>query len=802
MGNYPENQKNNSSQSFAEDEIDLRVLFNNYLRSWKLILAFLIIGFTFAYTYSKIAIPVYSVEATVLVKEDKANLGMELFESGGFFQGKSNLENEIGILKSYSLAYETIKDLNFNVLYYEDRLIGVKEVYKSNPVLVTADWNHYQLVGGLMKIKVLSEEEFQLTVEDDSFQVFNPNDPIYKLSFEEKVGFEGKYLFGEEIKGANYKFKVENLSGLAGEEVLFTLKDLHALTLAYKNGIRVAPLNKAGSILTVGLDATNSKKGVDYLDRLLNTYLSRELNEKNRNAENTIKFIDAQLSGLTDSLNFVESKLEKYRSENRIFNLSNEGAQIFLHLQELEKDRSKYQLNLKYFESLLSYLSDDRLEELTAPSLIGLSDPLLNALVINLSELQAEKISLSGNYSDQTPIVREIKNKIQTTKRSLQENVSSAIVNTKTQVNEIENNILRIEREVQNLPETERKLMGIQRQFDVNENIYVYLLQKRAEAEISKAANIPSNSIIDVARPAEQPVSPKKPMILLIGLILGLIIPIGIITARDFLNNKIMDLKELEAMISVPVIGAVGRNKNPKSKLLMENIKSPMAEAFRGLRSDISYLSSKEKGLTILLTSTISGEGKTFASINLASVYALIGKKTILIGLDLRKPKIAEEFGLKNTQGVSTCLATNQNWKDVLVSSVYDNFDILLSGPVPPNPAELLMKPKFAAILEEIKSEYEVVILDCPPVGLVSETKELFKFSDVNFYVFRSLFSEKESVNILNNLVDKGGMKNTYAILNDVDFAANSAYGYGYGYGYGYTDKEDVKKKSWKTFYL
>lgn len=798
MGNLSENNNQNQGQNFSEDEIDLRALFNHYLRNWKLIGVCLFLGFCVAFVYYKLAVPIYSIEATVLVKEDTGNLGMELFETGGLFQGKSNLENEIGILKSYTIAKETIQELNFNTAYFEKQIFGLKEIYKSSPILVVADWTHFQLTGGLIGVKVISDNEFLLTVEDENFKIFNPADPIYKLAYEEGISINGKYKFGEEIVGANFKFNIENLSALAGEELYFNFKDFHTLAISYKNDIRISPLNKAGSILTVGLDATNTKKGVDYLNTFLETYLSRELNEKNRNAENTIKFIDAQLSGLTDSLNFVENKLENYRSENRIFNLSNEGTQIFLHLQELEKERSEYQLNLKYFESLLSYLSEDRLGELSVPSLIGLSDPLLNALVINLSELQNENASLSGNFSDQTPAVREIKRKIETTKRSLQENVSSAIVNTKTQLAEIDNNINRIEREVQNLPETERKLMSIQREFDVNENIYVYLLQKRAEAEISKAANIPSNSIIDFARPQEQPISPKKSLILLIGLVLGLIIPIAVITAKDFLNNKITDIKELENSLSVPVLSAIGKNMNQESNLLMNNIKSPMAEAFRGLRSDISYLSSKDKGLTILCTSSISGEGKTFAAINLASVYALIGKKTILIGLDLRKPKLAEEFGVNNSQGVSTYLAKNVNWRDLLLTSVYDNFDVLLSGPIPPNPAELLMKPKFSSMMEEIKKEYDVVILDCPPVGLVSETKEIFKFSDVNFYLFRSSFSDKQSTAILNNLVNKGGVKNIYAILNDVEFNKNTAY----GYGYGYSENKVKKRKTWKTLFL
>jgi tyrosine-protein kinase Etk/Wzc len=294
------------------------------------------------------------------------------------------------------------------------------------------------------------------------------------------------------------------------------------------------------------------------------------------------------------------------------------------------------------------------------------------------------------------------------------------------------------------------------------------------------------------------PVAPKKPVNYLIGFGIGFGLPLLLITIKNILNSKIEDPKFLANKSNIPFLGVIGRSKLGNVKVVIDSPKSGITESFRSLRSDMSYLAPKEGNLTILFTSSVSGEGKTFCSINMASVYALADKKVILIGLDLRKPKIAEDFGLTNDIGISSILSSSLNWRDTIKDSGYPNFDIILSGPIPPNPAELLLQDKFALMLNEIKQEYDIIILDCPPVGLVSETKDLFRFSDVNIYIFRHNYSERDNYKILENLKQKGDISKVYTMLND--FAVDNKYGYGYGYGYGkdygyYEDEQKIKKK-------
>lgn len=785
-----------------EDDIELKVILFNYLKYWPFIAICTVVCVLAAFLFNKYATPVYMVQSSVIVTEEPQALGSEIFDAVGMMPIKNNVENEIGILKSYTLAEEAIKELGLDVFYFTDDLLMSSQIHAGVPVEVEVDWSQRQLVKGKFLIEVLDSQTFSFMPDGDDFELFNPADPFYKTEIKDIPEHNPTYTFGETIESEYLNIKVESNNAQPGDKILIQLVDTPSLALFLKDKIAVTPTNKQASILNISFETPVRRMGEQYLNKLMEVYLQRELDEKNKASENTIRFIEDQLSGITDSLAFFEGSLEKYRSENRIFNLSEEGSQIFLRLQELEKDKSQAEINLRYFQTLQNYVNKDNTNDLVAPAIIGNTDPLLQSLVVRISELQAEKMRLSNNFSEEAPPVREINSQIRNTKNALQENVQSSIRNTNTYLQEINSQIKRVEKEINSLPETERRLLGIQRKFTVNENIYVYLLQKRAESEITRASNMPKNTILDLARAGQIPVFPKKITNLIIGLAIGLIFSIGYISVRDFLNTKIEDPKDLEKQIKTPLIGMIGRNQGNDPKPVLHNPRSSVTESFRNIRADMSYLSPNKEHLTILFTSSISGEGKTFASINMASVYSLLGKKTLLIGLDLRKPKIAEEFGLVNDHGMSSCLSKDIPWREVVKKTKYENLDIILSGPIPPNPAELLLQSKFSKIMAEIKQEYDVLVLDCPPAGLVSETKELFKHSDVNFFIFRQGFSNKSNIQILNNLIEKGGVSKIYAILNDVHIDKGYGFGYGYGYGYGYSSHygyhDEVQLPWWK----
>ncbi|MBD8490061.1 polysaccharide biosynthesis tyrosine autokinase [Echinicola sp. CAU 1574] len=770
---------------FNQDRnFDVKNSIFRYLKSWPWIVLCMLLGVVAAFMVNRYSTPTWSVESTVLVKEADHSVGSELFETSGFLKPSSNIENEIGILKSYSLAEEAVAGLDINVQTYQEGVLGLVRHYGGESLLVEVDWQHPQMVGGMIKVVAKDENSFDLSINEEDFQVYNPNDPFYKTDLEIVGLKEGTYSFGQWVEGSNFKFRIKNIAAVAGEDFYFQLQDTPSLAKKYKAELAVAPINEEASILSLTLETPVRRLGEDYLNKLMEVYLKRELEEKNRTSDNTVRFIENQLSGITDSLTFFEDRLEQYRTQNKVFNLSEEGNLIFERMQELETEKSQTEINLKYYQTLQNYLNNNSAEDLVVPSVVGISDPLLNSLVMNLGELQSEQVRLSANFSEQAPAVREIKNKIANTKKALRENVNSAIANTQTLISEIKGNIRQIDQEINTLPETERRLLGIQRKFNINENIYVYLLEKRAEAEITRASNAPKNSVLDWAKAGDFPVSPKTKVNFLLGLLLGFMIPVAFIYTKDFFNVKIEDVKELEKLSKVPVVAKIGRAKYGYSNPVLDKPKSPVTESFRSLRADMTYLSPNKKYMTILFTSTISGEGKTFCAVNTASAFALKGKKTLLMGLDLRKPKIAADFKLNNDRGISTCLSADIPWQKVVQSTSTAHLDVLLSGPIPPNPAEILLQEKFNEIMQEIKEKYEVVIMDCPPVGLVSETKELFRYADINIFVFRQEYSRKENVELLNDLHERGGVKKLYGLLNDIHIRS-TRYGYGYGYDYG-----------------
>ena len=338
-----------------EDEIDLKALLFNYLTYWPLIVIFAFLGVLVAFLFNRYTTPIYKVESTVLVVDDKPTLGADLFESAGLgIQGKSNIDNETGIIKSYSLAESAVSQMDLNVSYYKEGFLKVTQVYGNVPVYVSVDWTKPQLVGGMFRLEVIDESSFELSVEDDQFSVFQPKDPFYKSNFE---GFElpkSIYSFGENIQGEYYEFKISQISALPGEVFFFKIIDTPSLALKMKNDLQVNPLNKQASILTLSLETPLRRLGENYINTLMDKYLERELEEKNQASENTIRFIEQQLSGITDSLQFSEKQLQDYRSKNKIFNLSQEGSIIFERLNDLEQERSQAELNLKYYQTLKS----------------------------------------------------------------------------------------------------------------------------------------------------------------------------------------------------------------------------------------------------------------------------------------------------------------------------------------------------------------------------------------------------------------------------------------------------------------
>lgn len=780
-----------------ENGFDIKSILPKILRVWPWIILSLVFFISIAFFLTETTTPMYRVGSKFFIKENDKSLSF--FGDPTLGQDKGmGLTNEMIILKSRPIAEMTLSKLDFQVEYYEEETFKKKEIYKQTPIVVEVDWKSPQLLHGNIKIIWDSMNSFTLSFPDKSYSQLFPDGSYGTVSTIE----EKKYSFGEWIETPNFKLKVNNTSGLPSGNSIFVLRDENYLINQYSSALAIELEEKNSSILNLSIVSQNRQKGEVYLNSLMETYLELELFEKNEIANRTINFIDSQVAGVSDSLSFFENKLQDFRSSNQIFNLSSESSTVFTQLTDIENQLANEKLKKRYYQSLREYLVRENYNEIVVPSGLGIDDPYLNGLIQNLLAVQVDRSRLRATQTELSPQVKEANKKLADISKSISEILENVDRNNSMMIADLENRKAQIESSFRSLPQAEQNLIRIQREATLNENIYNYLSERRAESAISKASNTPSNKIIEYARAGILQVSPKPYRNYLAAVFAGLIIPILIVLGREFFQTKIEDPKYLEKKLKVSVLSTILANKNKNENLVVFNSgKSGIAEGFRSLRSNIKFLVPKEKQLTFMITSTISGEGKTFCSMNLASVYSLTGKKTVLIGCDMRKPKIFEDFGLKNDIGLSTFLSgQEENFQNIIKETKYDKLHLILAGPIPPNPSELLFSPKFEELINKLKEQYEVVILDTPPVGLVSETLDLLTLVDFTLFVFRQNYSEKAFIDGVNGLKEQKGVKNLYAIFNGLDTSKVSygGYGYTYGYGYGYYDEDQKKKKRFR----
>lgn len=780
-----------------ESSFDLKSILPKIVRIWPWILLSLGVALAIAFYITETATPVYRVSSKFFIKENEK--GLSFFENPTLGQDQGmGLTNETIILRSKPIAELALAKLDFQVEYYQEETFRKREIYKQTPIIVEVDWKSPQLLHGNIQVAWDSLNSFRLIFPDKSYSQLFPDGSYGTVSEIETK----EYPFGEWIETPNFKLKINNTSSQPNGSSFFVLRDKSYLVNQYSLGLSIELEEKGSSILNLSLIAQNRQKGEAYLNALMESYLELELFEKNEIANRTINFIDSQVAGVSDSLSFFENKLQDFRSANQIFNLSSESSTVFTQLTEIETKLANENLKRRYYQSLKDYLVRENYTEIVVPSGLGIDDPYLNGLIENLLAVQVDRSRLRATQTELSPQVKEANKKLADISKSISEILENVDRNNSMTISDLENRKRQIESSFRSLPQAEQNLIRIQRQATLNENIYNYLSERRAESAISKASNTPSNKIIEYAKAGALQVSPKPSRNYLAAAFVGLLFPILIVLGREFFQTKIEEPRYLEKKLKIPVLSTILANKNKEESLVVFNSgKSGISEGFRSLRSNIKFLVPKEKQLTFMITSTISGEGKTFCAMNLASVYSLTGKRTILIGCDMRKPKIFEDFGLKNDVGLSTFLSGQEDdFRKVIKTSKYDNLDLILSGPIPPNPSELLFSPNFEILINSLKENYDVVILDTPPVGLVSETLDLLTMVDFTLFVFRQNYSEKSFIDGVNGLKEQKGVKNLYAIFNGLDASKVSygGYGYTYGYGYGYYDDDHKKKKRFR----
>ncbi|MCR9016493.1 GumC family protein [Aquiflexum gelatinilyticum] len=756
-----------------------------YFKYWPFIFGSVLLFSAMAFFHNMTTPPIYQVEGKFFIK-DESNANGILNLTGLNRQNALNLEqwvvNQAIFLKSKPVSERALARLDFNVDYFEPGMFTDTEIYKASPIHVEVDWNHAQILADKIKISWTDSKTFKVSFPGSSYYHYIPGSAGIEIDISDSEEFSTK--FQEFTDNPLLRIKVTMTKNLPEGEVLIELRSKGSLLSQYTgDNFQVFAAEQMSSVLSLSLIASHPEKGSDYLNSLMEVFLDMELEEKNRIARNTVDFIDSQIEGVQDTLSRFEDNLQSFRSSNRTYDVASESNTVFQKMTILDTELSRERVSKVYFDELISYLQKGSFEQIIAPSGLGISDPTLNSLISNLITLQSERSNLLFSQTEASPRVREISRKIQDVSSSILELVRNLSNSSQMKINELENRINSINQQFSRLPSTEQNLVRIQRGRNLNESIYNFLQQRRAEAAISMASTFAANKIVEYARPSSEPIQTKRTAWYLLLGIFGFIFPIVLLFIRDLVDKKVNDAKDLEDSINVPLVAKIPLNKHLDSLAVLNEPRSAIAESFRALKTNLSFVVPLNRQLTLAVSSTLAGEGKTFVAINLASIYAMNQKKTILISCDMFKPNAMRGFELERKIGLSNYLSEQvDSIFEIIQSSKYPNLDIIYAGVIPPNPSDLLGSERFGFLIEQLKPIYDVIVLDTPPVGLISQSLEVTKHVDLITFVLRYNFSEKSFVDDLNDLKSKKGLQNVYAILNAIPEKELTYKGYDYGY--------------------
>jgi len=734
----------------------------------------------------------------------------EQFDAMSFLQNTSSLDNELGKMQSFPLIQRALSQLDFEVTYFEenspfsgtflesDLTTLSKEIYTRSPIKVKFYRSHNQLIDLKYRIRILTDSTYWLSANGQEVAAYNYIDNKVKVHVP-TFHLNREYKFGEEVKTSHCHFYIEKKEGtpLARYNdggLYFTFQHMDYLTMYYINHLRVEQAAPNSSLLTLYLTGPNPIKITEFLNQLVLVYLNKDLEEKNRKAVKTIRFIESQISDIASSLNYTGSVLEQFRSQNQIIDLTFQGQQMYETLNRLENEKASGEIQRKYYAQLKEYIQNNRLTELIAPSSANLQDPVLSNLIVRLTELHSNRV-INKQKNARSLYLQDLNQQIETLQQTVLEHIETSLKNIDISLNDIGYRIQNVSADLAKLPAAELKLQSIQRRFELNDEIYNYLLTKRAEAQIAQASNFPSYEIVDPARVlSNKQIGPRSRINYLLAIFLGLFFPSCYILVVDFFNNRIRSIRELEAISNLPILGHIAHAPKVEKELNLENnAYSITAESIRTLRTNIQLISENKVNKVIVLTSSTSHEGKSFSSINLAKSFSLLNKRVVLIGYDLRKPRLAKMTGLKNEVGVSLYLSSQMPVDKIIQRTTNPYLDIITEGPLPPNPTELVASPASRELLNKLRQRYDYVIVDTSPVGVVPDGKLLMQAADMCLMIIRQSRSRRnELINTLKSF-RQGGYRNLYLVLNDF-LPKHDRLHYMYKY---YSDKPQKGILSW-----
>lgn len=794
----------------SEEQVNIQELLFRYLIHWPWFVVSIIICIACAWGYLRLTTPIYNISATVLIKDEKkgggASMSSDLEKMGleGFVSSSSNVDNEIEVLRSKSLAREVVNNLGLFVTYMDEDEFPSKELYHTSPVLVSLTHQEADKLPGRMEINMILQPTgalgVQITVGEKEYRKQFDKLPAVFPTDEGTVAF----FANNDTLSAVYP---ENIT--KERHITAFINRPFSVLKEYVNSLSIAPTSKTTSVVVISLENTNTRRGRDYINKLLEMYNINANNDKNEVAQKTAEFIDERIGIISKELGSTEQDLENFKRSAGITDLSSEAQIALTGNAEYEKKRVENQTQINLVMDLQRYMKGNEYEVL--PSNIGLQDAASAGAIDRYNQMLVERKRLLRTSTENNPTIINLDTSIRAMRTNVQATLDATLKGLQITKEDLAREASRYSRRINDAPTQERQFVNIARQQEIKSGLYLMLLQKREENAITLAATANNAKIIDEALADDNPISPKKMLVYLAALVLGVGLPVGVIYLIGLTKFKIEGRADVEKLTSLPVVGDIPlADEKTGSIAVFENQNNLMSETFRNVRTNLQFMLENGKNV-ILVTSTISGEGKSFISANLAISLSLLGKKVVIVGLDIRKPGLNKVFNIpKKEHGITQYLTnTTANLMDfVQPSDINKNLFILPGGTVPPNPTELLARGGLEKAIETLKANFDYVILDTAPVGMVTDTLLIGRVADLSVYVCRADYTHKAEFTLINELAENNKLPNLCIAINGLDLNSRKYgyyygygkygkyYGYGkrYGYGYGYGEKHGGEK--------
>ena len=794
-----EENKNLEMESIQENEekssFDFATIYTALILNWKWFVLSLIICMGAAHIYLRYATPIYQSAAKLLIKDDEGSSSS--FKGGnsimsatnlGIISNSNGIDNEMEILKSRTLAQQTVYDLKLYVNYRHEGKLKDHVLYGDQEVNIDMDLEHLKKLNAPMNLKITREGRnyhvtgsYYVPIDNNSFKPEAVNIDKTFSALPATIGTRvGVVRF---TQNGNYMLR-------DGESLKATMIAPEIAAGKYVGNLNVTESSKTTTIVDLVLNDEIPQRAIDYLKQLAIVYNRQANEDKNEIAVRTEQFINQRLEKINAELGSTEGQLENYKKRNNMVELKTNATQAVANADQYAQKLSEANTQVALLDELTKYMNEPSNRHQPIPSNVGLSDASATSLINEYNKIALQRNQLLHSASENSPTVTPLTAQLDDLNSSIKRAMTQARAGLKIQRNSIAAQAGKYEGQINNTPEQERMLTQIGRQQEVKSGLYLMLLQKREENSISLAATADKGKLIDTPVFTGK-VTPKNSIIMLIALILGLAIPAGILFLLEFFRYKIEGHNDVEKLTNLPIIADVAiaseRAKTKADIVVHENKNNLMEEIFRSLRTNLQFL-LKQHDKVIMFTSTTSGEGKTFIASNVAISFALLGKKVVLVGLDVRKPRLAELFEIDDHHhGITNLLVKDEvNWSDVkeqiIPSGINDKLDILMAGPVPPNPGELVTRESLDQTMEQLKEHYDYILIDTAPVGLVTDTLALGRISNATVYVCRADFTQKASFGLINSLSMEKKLPNMSIVLNGVDLSKKK-YGYYYGYG-------------------